>query len=61
METVRVLLEGGCVVTQKMVRQAVLGDSVELASLLVTRLSEGSVAAGEMLRVYCHHHSPHCS
>ena len=57
-ETVRVLLEGGCVVNQKMVRQAVLGDSVELASLLVTRLSEGSVAAGEMLRVHYHHYSP---
>lgn len=49
-ETTKVLLEAGCVVNQKMVRQAVLGESVELAGLLVTRLSEGSVAAGEMLR-----------
>lgn len=49
-ETVQVMLEAGCAVNQRMVRQAVLGDSVELAGLLVTRLSEGSVAAGEMLR-----------
>jgi len=49
-EAAEVLVRVGAHVSQHMVRNAVLGDSVEMAGLLITKLSEGGPAAAEMLK-----------